>query len=103
LAAALGEEALAERDQIVTNIAAALEAEGIDANAIEEEEEEEEQQEVAPETLASAVAAASTSGGDEPAMAAAFASAAASLGLSDEDGDTEDAVVAAVEGTDAKA
>jgi hypothetical protein len=35
-------------------------------------------------------------------MAAAFASAAASLGLSDEDGDTEDAVVAAVEGSDAK-
>ena len=34
-------------------------------------------------------------------MAAAFAEAAASLGLSDDDGDTEDAVVAAVEGTDA--
>ncbi len=103
LAAALGEEALAERDQIVANVAAALEAEGIDVNAVEEEEEEEEG-ETAPETLASAVAAASSSSGrDEPAMAAAFASAAASLGLADEDGDAEDAVVAAVEGTDDEA
>ncbi len=101
LAAALGEEALAERDQIITNIAAALEAEGIDINAVEEEEEEKEEVEAAPETVASAVAsAASSSRRDEPAMAAAFASAAASLGLSDEDGDTEDAVVAAVEGSD---
>ena len=101
LAAALGEEALAERDQIVTNIAAALEAEGIDINAVEEEEEEE--VEAAPETLASAIADASSSNArrDEPAMAAAFAEAAASLGISDDDGDTEDAVVAAVEGTDA--
>jgi small subunit ribosomal protein S1 len=103
LMAALGEEALAERDQIVTNIAAALEAEGIDANAVEEEEEEEE--EATPETLASAIADASSSNArrDEPAMAAAFAEAAASLGLSDDDGDTEDAVVAAVEGTDPEA
>jgi small subunit ribosomal protein S1 len=102
LAAALGEEALAERDQIVTNIAAALEAEGIDANAVEEEEEEEE--EATPETLASAIAdASSSSTRDEPAMAAAFAEAAASLGLSDDEGDTENAVVAAVEGSDAEA
>ncbi len=103
LAAALGEEALAERDQIVTNIAAALEAEGIDANAVEEEEEPEEEVEAAPDTVAAAVAAAAAGSDDaEPAMAAAFASAAASFGLSDEEGDTEDAVVAAVEGTDAK-
>ena len=102
LAAALGEEALAERDQIVTNIAAALEAEGIDANAVEEEEEDEAEEEATPETLASAIADASSSNArDEPAMAAAFASAAASLGISDEDSDTEDAVIAAVEGTDA--
>jgi small subunit ribosomal protein S1 len=100
LAAALGEEALAERDQIVANIAAALEAEGIDANAVEEDEEEEEE-ESTPENLASAIEAA-TSGNDEaePAMAAAFAEAAASLGLNGEDGDSEDAVVAAVEGSE---
>jgi small subunit ribosomal protein S1 len=100
LAAALGEEALAERDQIVTNIAAALEAEGIDANAVEEEEEEEEE-EPTPENLASAIEAASSGNNDaEPAMAAAFAEAAASFGLNDDDGDTEDAVVAVVEGSE---
>lgn len=101
LAAALGEEALAERDLIVANIAAALEAEGIDINAVEEEEEEEEEE---TDTVAAAVAAAAAGGDDnEPAMAAAFASAAASLGLSDEDDATEDVVVAVVEGTDEEA
>lgn len=96
LAAALGEEALAERDAIIAKIAAALEAEGIDINAVDEEEADEEEE--AAEDLASSIAAAASNNDDaEPAMAAAFAEAAASLGLS-EDGDAEDVVVAAVEG-----
>jgi small subunit ribosomal protein S1 len=85
LMAVFGEDVLAERDQIVANINAALEAEGIEPGSGREDEDEEEAVE-APAAEAQAPATedvqsliSETANGDQPmsAMQAAFAAAGA--------------------------
>jgi small subunit ribosomal protein S1 len=84
LMAVFGEDVLAERDQIVANVNAALEAEGIEPGSGREDEEEE-TQEVAPAAEAAPAPRdvqtliTESTGGDAPmsAMQAAFAAAGA--------------------------
>ena len=85
LMAVFGEDVLAERDQIVANINAALEAEGIEPGSGREDEEEEETVEAPAAEAAAPVAdnvqslISESANGDQPmsAMQAAFAAAGA--------------------------
>ena len=85
LMAVFGEDVLAERDQIVANINAALEAEGIEPGSGREDEEEEETVEAPAAEVAAPVTdnvqslISESTNGDQPmsAMQAAFAAAGA--------------------------
>ena len=85
LMAVFGEDVLAERDQIVANINAALEAEGIEPGSGREDEEEEEAAEAPAAEAAAPVTdnvqslISESTNGDQPmsAMQAAFAAAGA--------------------------